>query len=51
MKHVQFGLNNENTVLEKKVKVHYVPCTKANVLSSLLRTLEHMKAGVQYSQL
>ena len=31
MKHVQFGLNNANTVLEKKAKVQYVPCKKANV--------------------
>ena len=32
MKHVQFGLNNAKTkCLEKKVKVQYVPCKKANV--------------------
>ena len=31
MKHVQFGLNNSKKVLEKKVKVQYVPCKKANV--------------------
>ena len=31
MKHVQFGLNKVNTVLEKKVKVQYMPCKKANV--------------------
>ena len=31
MKHVQFGLNNAKTVLEKKVKVQYVPYKKANV--------------------
>ena len=30
MKHVQFGLNNAKIVLEKKVKVQYVPC-KTNV--------------------
>jgi hypothetical protein len=29
MKHVQFGLNNAKTVLEKKDKVQYVPCKKA----------------------
>ena len=32
MKHVQFGLNNAKTkVLEKKVKMQYVLCRKANV--------------------
>ena len=32
MKHVQLGLNNaKNKVLEKKVKVQYVLCKKANV--------------------
>jgi hypothetical protein len=32
MKHAQFGLNNAKTqVLEKKVKVQYVPCKKATV--------------------
>ena len=31
MKHPQFGLNNAKTVLEKKVKVQYVPCKKANI--------------------
>ena len=31
MKHVQFGLNNAKTVLEKKVKLQYVTCKKANV--------------------
>ena len=31
MKHVKFGLNNVQKVLEKKVKVQYVPCKKANV--------------------
>ena len=30
MKHVQFGLNNAKTKLEK-VKVQYVPCKKAHV--------------------
>ena len=37
MKHVQFGLNNAKTVLEKKVKVQYVPCKKAKVLSKKLK--------------
>ena len=36
MKHIQFGLNNAKTVLEKKVKVQYVPCKKC--LSFLLKT-------------
>ena len=31
MKCVQFGLNNAETVLEKKVKVQYGPCKKVNV--------------------
>jgi hypothetical protein len=31
MKHVQFDLNNAKTVFEKKVKVQYVLCKKANV--------------------
>ena len=31
MKHVQFGLNSAKTKLEKKVKVQYVLCKKANV--------------------
>ena len=30
MKHVQFGLNNAKTLLEK-IKAQYVPCKKAKV--------------------
>ena len=44
MKNVQFGLNNENKVLEKKAKVQYVLCKTANV-SVPCSEHENMKAG------